>query len=332
MTAPARSLQRGAAIVAALLTVALVTGLSVASFWRQWRSIEVETAQRQRLQALWLSTGALDWAQAILADDGVRSAGLDHLGEAWARPVHEAMLQDFLARAGLSAPPRAGAQGAARLGLRITDAQGQLNLLNLLQGQSLSPTWLAVFGRLFDHLGLPPTELDRLGQALRRASVATATSPAPTDAAAALMPLHPSDLSWLGLAPDTVQTLSPHVSLLPGLLPVNVNTASAPVLQAVLDLGRSEVQALIAQRQSRPFTSLASTGLKSPDPQMLAIGSYFFEVQITLQLDPAVPVLRQQHALLQREGPKVRTLWLHHSLPAHIPTPSGSLTNEEGTR
>lgn len=53
---------RGAALLTAMLTVALVASLASAALWQQWRSIEVEAAERARSQSLWVLTGALDWA------------------------------------------------------------------------------------------------------------------------------------------------------------------------------------------------------------------------------------------------------------------------------
>ena len=316
-----RSPQRGAAIVAALLMVALVAGLSVAAFWQQWRGIEVESAQRQALQAQWLITGAMDWARAQVGEDGVRSPQVDHGGEAWAQVVQDLPLDAFVqaSPAGANAQPAAEtAGGDARLDLRITDAQGRINVLNLLEGQSLSPAWMTVFRRLFDTLGLPVSELNRLAEQLRRASLGTAPAGGPTVSGTdiALMPTRQADLAWLGLAPATVQALAPHVSLLPGRLPVNLNTASAPVLQAVLGLETAPLQQLLAQRQVQPFATLAAAGLKAPDAQMQSVNSHFFEVHIALRLNRSAAWVQEEHALLQRDGRDVRTLWQRRERPS----------------
>ncbi|MBE0589263.1 MAG: general secretion pathway protein GspK, partial [Hydrogenophaga sp.] len=81
------SRQRGAALLLAMLVVTLVATLASAAVWQQWRSAEVEAAERQRVQASWILTGALDWARLILREDarGNRNSGhADHLGEPWA--------------------------------------------------------------------------------------------------------------------------------------------------------------------------------------------------------------------------------------------------------
>jgi len=88
--------QTGAALLMAMLTVTLVATFASAAMWQQWRSVEVETAERSRVQASWVLTGALDWARLILREDA-RSGGADHLAEPWAVPLQEARLSTFLA-------------------------------------------------------------------------------------------------------------------------------------------------------------------------------------------------------------------------------------------
>jgi general secretion pathway protein K len=63
-----------------LLTVALVATLASAGLWQQWRAIEVETAERQRAQSVWVLVGALDWARLVLREDA-RAGTVDHLAE-----------------------------------------------------------------------------------------------------------------------------------------------------------------------------------------------------------------------------------------------------------
>src|SRR5690349_432359 len=88
--------EAGAALLAAMLTVSLVATFAAAALWQQWRSVEVEAAERARVQSSWILTGALDWARLILREDA-RSGGADHLAEPWAVPLEEARLSSFLA-------------------------------------------------------------------------------------------------------------------------------------------------------------------------------------------------------------------------------------------
>ena len=77
---------RGAALLAAMLTVTLVATFAASAMWQQWRAVEVETAERGRVQSAWILVGALDWSRLILREDG-RSGGADHLAEPWAVPL-----------------------------------------------------------------------------------------------------------------------------------------------------------------------------------------------------------------------------------------------------
>ena len=296
---PARS---GAAIVSALLILALITTLITAAYWQLWRSVESESASRQQAQARWLLTGAADWALALLQDDGRLAPGVDHLGEPWAQPLQDWPLGRFLgaSQAAGAAPP-----DEARLSLLIGDAQAKLNLLNLLEGAGVSAPWFEAFSRLFALLALPASELVQLTQSLVRASAGTgegAQRPGP------LMPERADDLHWLGLAPATVAALRPHVVLLPGRLPVNLNTAGPTVLQALLDLPEASVQALIERRQAQPLSDLGQAGLGIElQPERHAVSSYFFEAQLRVRLGASFTL--GQRLLVQRQGAVTRILW-----------------------
>jgi len=90
------SRQQGAALLTAMLTVTLVATFAAAALWQQWRTVEIEAAERSRTQMQWVLNGALDWARLILQEDG-RDSQVDHLSEPWALPLKEARLSSFLA-------------------------------------------------------------------------------------------------------------------------------------------------------------------------------------------------------------------------------------------
>src|SRR5258707_11956420 len=83
--------QRGAALLTAMIIVTLVATLAASMVWQQWRAVQVEVAERARLQSSWILSGALDWAKLILREDA-KTGGADHLGEPWAVPLAEARL------------------------------------------------------------------------------------------------------------------------------------------------------------------------------------------------------------------------------------------------
>ncbi|MCM2346440.1 MAG: type II secretion system minor pseudopilin GspK [Acidovorax soli] len=303
---PAR--QRGAALLAAMLTVTLVATFAAAALWQQWRAVEVETAERARLQSAWILVGALDWSRLILREDGI-TGGADHLAEPWAVPLQEARLSTFLAadRNMTQVDDASTDTTDAFLSGQITDLQGRLNLTNLVDGDKVNAGSLRQFSRLFERLGLPAQQLSLLVQGLREAKASQgANSSAP------LLPPTPAQLGWLGLPPTTLTVLAPHVTLLPMRTPVNLNTADVDVLSAAIDgLDMADAQKLVQARQARHFRALtdvsdqlgASIALNADDH---AIASRYFEVRGRLRLGTSVV---EERSLVMRQGTTVTTLW-----------------------
>jgi general secretion pathway protein K len=296
--------QAGAALLTAMLTVTLVATLAAAALWQQWRSVEVEAAERARVQSAWVLTGALDWARLILREDA-RSGGADHLAEPWAVALQEARLSTFLA----VDQQATDTEREAFLSGQISDLQGRLNVTNLIDGGQVSESALASFARLFDLLGLPRQELATLAARLREAS--PAADAAATNAPQLLQPQRIGQLAWLGLAPSTLARLGPYITLLPVATPVNLNTASAEVIHASapgIDL--SSAQKLVATRERAHFRSLAEAsqhiGGNALSDSQHTVASRFFEARAQLRLDQSVV---DERSVLQRDGMEVRVLW-----------------------
>ena len=253
----------GAALLAAMLTVALVASMAAASLWQQWRSVEIETAERSRVQSLWVLTGALDWARLILREDA-RSGGADHLGEPWAVPLEEARLSTFLAAEKGVATNTDDAANQAFLSGYIVDLQGRMNVLNLVENGKPSEPTVRAFAKLFEKLGLPRGELGALVENLRFAQDTSADNG--SSRMAPLMPQRVGQLTWLGLSSRTLTILSPFITLLPMRTPVNINTASAPVLFATIPgLDMAQAERLVSTRQFAHFRALAEAGKIVPD-------------------------------------------------------------------
>lgn len=317
--------QRGAALLVALLTVALVATLASAAVWQQWRSTEVEQAERDRQQATWVLTGALDWARLILREDARTNQNTgagDHLAEPWAVGLEEARLSSFLAADKTGDPPPAL---DAFLSGAITDQQGLLNVANLDKQGAVSKDDVQAFERLFEQLGLPPEQVLPAAQAwLRSSTVATsagggsgvspgaATADAvPTGAERVLRPQRVSQLVWLGWSPATVRRLASYVTVLPERTPVNLNTASAVVLRAAIaGLDRAQAARLVSQRALQPFKTLTdATALVAGLPlngDAHSTQSRYFTVLGKLRLGERVVA---EQSLVVRNGLDVRTLW-----------------------
>lgn len=313
----ARMDQRGVAILMAMLVVTLVAALSSAALWQQWRGVEVETAERSRLQSSWILQGAVDWARLILREDA-RTGTTDHLGEPWAVPLQEARLSTFLA-AERNTSEILDAQLDAFLSGQIIDLQGRLNVINLVQeGKTHMPT-VRAFVRLFAALHLPENELLVLLQNLQLADAPEAETPPGRDAGASagftsLMPNTVDQLAWLGLSKTSIAVLRPFITVLPELTPVNLNTAPALVLYACIGtLDRAGAQRLVAARALSHFRNMTDVtkAISPSSPKALDDGQYsfnsrFFQINGRLRMGARVV---EELSVVRRDGLQVKILW-----------------------
>lgn len=320
---PARTAHRGAAILTAMLLMALVATLSAAALWQQRRALDLETAERARLQAHWMLQGGTDWARLILREDA-RSGSVDHLAEPWAVPLQEAKLSSFLNNGNSSEYlPDSELLQSAYLSGGISDLQARLNVNNLLLDQQTHGPTLRAFARLFEALQLPQSELLALVAGLR-ASQATRTG-AQGATATPLQARTLSQLTWLGLSARTVAALAPYAVVLPERTSVNLNTASAPVLQAIVaDLDATGAQRLLEVRARSHFRNLAEVAQAAGKSELVlndalhSVNSRYFEVRARLRLGSLVT---QERTVLQRDGLNVKPLWKTREAPTHaIPT------------
>lgn len=311
--------ERGAALLLAMLVVTLVATLASAGLWQQWRAAEVESAERQRGQAAWILTGALDWARLILREDArsnQNSGNADHLGEPWAMPLEEARLSSFLAA------DRANSADdvlQAFLSGEVTDLQSRLNFLNLVRvtgrgaesAAEVSAPDLQAFRRLYTLLDLPLPELEAAIQQLLATQQQALNDPKPSSTA--LVPAKLAQLGWLGIGLRSLAALEPHVTVLPERTTLNLNTASPQALSAsVAGLDLAQAQRLVAERERNPFKQITDAGRVAPaiatqlNEQQHGTRSAYFEVKGRLRLDNTVI---EERSLVARTGLDVRVVW-----------------------
>jgi general secretion pathway protein K len=299
----ARRRQRGAALLLAMIIMTMVAAVTAGMVWQQTRAVEVEAAERARVQAAWILGGALDWARLILREDlrnnQQRGRNFDTLDEPWATPLAEARLSTFLAADkdnNVDSGPEAFISGA------IVDAQSHYNLRGLVDGAGkVVPAQLEALQRLCQLAGLPADAAERIAS-----GISAATLPSDNASTTPLRPRQLADLAWLGIDADTIERLAPWADLLPVATPVNANTAPREVLVAAidgLDLGTAE--RLVQQRQRKPFATLAEVKAQLGEGQPLdaarvSVASRFFEVAGRLRLEDRV--LEERSLLERRPG------------------------------
>lgn len=306
--------QSGAALLMAMLTVALVATFAAAALWQQWRSIEVETAERARVQSSWILTGALDWARLVLRED-LRSGNdtSDHLNEPWAVPLQEARLSSFLAadKNNTSADATADILDAFLSG-QIIDAQSLMNVRNLVEAGQVKQDADEAFSRLFGVLQLEQSQLEKLKENLRFALDTSAANQ--SSALAPLVPDKVEELVWLGLSPATVSALQPYITMIAAHTLINVNTASAEAIYASTPkLTMADAQKLVSVRERTPFRNMPDVvkvigrDVTTDDLATLSVRTSYFEVRSRLRLDKVVV---EERALIYRaNADEITIVW-----------------------
>jgi general secretion pathway protein K len=186
---------------------------------------------------------ATEQAVAILGADDPR---VDHLNEPWARPLGALTV------------------GGVEVTGVIVDEQAKFNLNNLVRGEAPSPADVATLQRLLELLDLPGALADAIVDwidpidAAKEPARARSGDPldGPTSHRAANRAI--ADVRELaqvqGMTPEALARLTPYVTALPDETPINVNTASATVLRAVVPaLSRADAARIVAERDRAPF-------------------------------------------------------------------------------
>jgi general secretion pathway protein K len=289
-------------LLIAMVILTMMATLASSMVWQQWRAVQVESAERARVQSAWILMGALDWGRLILREDA-RNGGADHLGEPWATPLAEARLSTFLAadQNNTDDGPEAFLSGS------IDDAQSRYNLRNLVDPSTgkVLPDEQAILERLFESIAVSTDVAVRIAKQLN-----SATSQVNPAVNSPLPPESVPELTWLGIDEATVQLIQPYVVMLPIRTPVNLNTASAQVLAAVidkLDLGGAE--RLVQARTRSYFRSvLDAQNVVGANfllnPNRVGVNSSFFELGGRLRLGDRI---LEERSMVQRRGLDVVT-------------------------
>jgi general secretion pathway protein K len=309
-----KRLQRGAALLTAMIIVTLIASLAAGMVWQQYRAVQIEAADRARAQSAWILQGALDWARLILREDAQanRQKKVDHLGEPWAVPLAEARLSTFLAADRTAVSDDDGPE--AFLSGSIEDAQSRYNLRALLGGAKVAELEQRVLERLCNQVNAAPGTAAVIITGLRSAfpaPVSAASGPGIPASEAVISesgPLQPAgvdQLAWLGLDEATIKRLQPYVVLLPKTTPVNLNTAPREVIAALFDgVDLASAERLVQGRKAQPLQNVDDAKKFLPATVELgssraSVDSAYFIVTGRLRLDERQ---LEQRSLIERQG------------------------------
>ena len=313
--------QRGVAVITALLLTTLAVTIVASLFWRQQVQVRSMENQRLHLQTKWILRGALDWTRLILPVSAVDNFGMTTPDGIWATPLAETRLDDYVERERVE-----GEQFDATLSGQISDAQARYNLANLAVSKSLNPGQIEAFRRLLTNVQLDPSLALLAAQAVADGQSAAAAglnsqggvlqagqaSAVQSSGSESMEFIRVEDLlSVPGFTPAMVERLRPFVIVLPVPTAVNVNTASAEVLAAiVLEFSSSEATALLYRRKSGYFRDEAAFLAQLNGKKLIAgvnvvVKSDYFLIDSRVRLDRAA---LDAQALVRLDGSTVKLL------------------------
>jgi general secretion pathway protein K len=303
---PPRSSRRshGAALLIAMVLLVLVSTLAAGMVWQQNRAIQVEAAERARTQSAWILNGALDWARLILREDA-RTGGPTSLTEPWATPLAEARLSTFLA-ADKDRNTEENGPDAFLSGV-IFDLQARYNLRNLVDGNKVIESEFLTLQKLCETANAPADTATRIAEGLRAAW----SSGEPQAGATPIAPRTIAQLAWFGIDSAVLDRLEAFVVLLPVRTPVNLNTADAEVIAAVVPgLDPGAAQAIVQRRQRAAFKSVEQAAQLLPSQDQaykknITTQSSYFEVRGKLRLEDRA---LEERSIVERRGIDVVTI------------------------
>lgn len=292
--------QAGTALIMALLTMTLVAGVAAMVLKDYGMAVESVSGRRDQAQARLLARGAIDWARNVLAADA-RTSSVDHYGELWATRVPATPVEE------------------GEVGGELDDLSGRFDLNGVTRTRGTDSEQVAAYSRILTEVGVPPSQAASLTESLVAWSAANAAQSVKAreakvgDAgimgAGKFLGATLVDLDELkqvtGYSADLVTLMRPHVAAFPAKAPLNVNTASAEVLAAVLPgLGIDQARIVVAQRQVIPFKDMADfrsrlpSGVSISDTARFSVAGRFFLASVRARFGQSTT---RMQALLDRQ-------------------------------
>jgi general secretion pathway protein K len=274
---------RGIALLTVLLVVSIATIFAVSFIKRQWIDIR-KTQNTQRMEQSWLYAQGVDaWALGRLQDD-LKKNKVDSEHDDWNHPIEPTDIE------------------GGQISAKITDYQGRFNINNLLATKEAGIKYQERFRRLLNVLDLPQKLLEPLLDWIDADSDIHYPSGAEeSHYMAKTPPYRPAnqaiaDISELklieGFTDEVYTVLEPHVSALPGIVAINVNTATEPVLQSLgKDIEQQDAQYIIDSRAENPFDGIESfiqhqaLAGRTIVAEGLSISSQYFTVDSDIKMD-----------------------------------------------
>ncbi len=276
--------QRGVALITAILIVALIGSLSAALTWDSGLHVHRTMSMMFHDEGTQAAFGAESWVMSLLRDD-LADSNTDHLGEFWAQDLPVLPIESDTIQGTLFG--------------ELEDLQGRFNINNLVDGSGVvDEEALAQFQRLLTVLDVDPRlagiAADWIDADLDAGFPDGAEDPiytgfVPPYRAPNLQITTITELAALdGMDKATFDILAPHITALPRGTKINVNTATAAVLQSLDEnLSPGDVESLIAEREDSGFENVENTFSSLVAPEVveeLVDTSNYFQLKVVVQI------------------------------------------------
>lgn len=289
--------QRGVALITAIVLVAIATMLAVHIGTRAALDLR-RTAGLVALDQGWhVALGAEAWAAEVLNDDDNDS---DNLAEAWAQPL----------------PPLPVDGGEVRGALE--DMQGRFNLNNLVNGdREMNQTAVDQFARLLILVGAEPRWAPIMADWIDDGTVplipegaedGTYLSQNPPYRAANVLVTTTTEMMALpGMTREEFERIRPYVAALPVGTTVNLCTAKAQVITALVEVATDfdDPEVLATNRRDGCFPTLDDFKSRLDDATKQAISGSISETSDWFRATTAVRIGTSEltlYSLIERNG------------------------------
>ena len=280
-----RARQRGVALITVLLVFALATVVAAEMLRRSQLGVRSFGNLLATRQAYYYALGGETFARQLLTKD-VREgvAGVDNLEETWARTREQ---------------PAFEIENGSMI-VAINDLQGRFNLNDVVDDNGArSESGFARFQQLLAVLRLNASYASEWLDWIDRGQEPSPNGAEDADYSKTRTADRPeSDISALrqlrSMNAEDYTTLAPHVTVLPKLLPsaqgeptrveapLNVNTADAAILRAIL--GEALAAQVLVRQKSGGYKNIAELPLNGGAGQA-DVKSSFFEILVTVNYD-----------------------------------------------
>jgi len=295
--------QQGVALITALLIVALVVIVATSLLEKQQLMIQRTAHHLQQEQAYLYALGAENWATKVLMRDRQQNK-VDHLSEMWAKQLPPAFIS------------------GGQLNGKLSDEQSKFNINNLLDIENKpSPENIQRFEKLLKKLELPVNFVMQALDWIDEDSNVQMGGAEDNEYGLQNPPYRTANKRFqsveelrllLGMKEADFKVLLPHITALPTITPINLNTTTPEILMSMVENLPETSAATLLEKALRGIYKTVEDFLKESalnnlkvDMKGLSVSSDYFRLETTVMIGESEMRLE---SLLQRDEKQCRVL------------------------